>query len=135
MAKSRAADNKSDVPTVAPVPGMVITRSMEDVPEDSILFYVPGREVLRFDASGDIYVKGKLTTNDKVAVDSFREWLAQAHKEGYVLRSRIARWKRLAKKLYAQVRAFEYRAGDPPRRLSAEELAEFKTTARAFKGA
>lgn len=34
-----------------------------------------GTEMLRFESNGDIFVKGKLTTNDMEVVDGFRELL------------------------------------------------------------
>ena len=41
----------------------------------SITFYTESREVLRFDANGDIFVQGRLTTNDLEIVESLKEFL------------------------------------------------------------
>lgn len=34
-----------------------------------------GKEILRFEANGDIYIKGKLVKNDLEVVEGFRELL------------------------------------------------------------
>ena len=41
----------------------------------SITFYTESREVLRFDANGDIFVQGRLTINDLEIVESLKEFL------------------------------------------------------------
>jgi len=43
--------------------------------DGTILIGVEGREFLRCKANGDIFVQGRLTTNDQDTVDSLRDWL------------------------------------------------------------
>lgn len=45
----------------------------------AIIFSTSGyKDIIRIEANGDIYVKGKLIENDKELVDGFREFLLLA---------------------------------------------------------
>lgn len=49
--------------------------------DDNLTFWLKGgppagEEVLRFEPNGDIYVRGKLTENDKEVVEGLREFLS-----------------------------------------------------------
>ena len=39
------------------------------------VFGTEGKELIRFEKNGDIFVKGKLAENDKEVVDGFRRFL------------------------------------------------------------
>lgn len=57
---------------------------MEIVPREpgAILFCVNyGKEVLRLEPNGDIYVKGNFAENDKQVVDALREFLTEVKGE------------------------------------------------------
>ena len=43
------------------------------VAESPIIFYVGGKETIRLEPNGDIYIKGNLTTNDMELVNAMRE--------------------------------------------------------------
>lgn len=51
--------------------------SIRDIQEEEPIVTIScgNIEMMRFCPNGDIFVKGKLTTNDKEVVDMFREWL------------------------------------------------------------
>lgn len=54
---------------------------MSTVQQNSIVFYVgEGKEVMRFEENGDIFVKGRLVENDVEVIQQFKEWLGQARK-------------------------------------------------------
>lgn len=44
-----------------------------------ISFYAGGGvEMMRLEANGDIYVKGRLVENDELVVQTFKQWLSKA---------------------------------------------------------
>lgn len=47
-------------------------------PAGDMILYAAGREMIRLTSNGDIYVKGRLVTNDVDVVDGMRELLRLA---------------------------------------------------------
>ena len=46
--------------------------------EGNLVIKVGEREIMRFEANGDIFVHGNLIENDVAVLDGFKEWLRDA---------------------------------------------------------
>ncbi len=53
----------------------MITMSPISEPEQKLILMLSGKEMMRFEGNGDIYVKGELVENDKEVVSRMREFL------------------------------------------------------------
>jgi len=53
-------------------PGAMFTASK---PDETIEFFIKNKSVMRFCKNGDIFVSGKLTTNDTEVVEGMRKFL------------------------------------------------------------
>jgi hypothetical protein len=80
MAERTTFRAKTDEVPMYAVPTYVRTENPADMPmafpaDDRITYAILGREVLRLDANGDIFVNGRLAANDLEVVEAMRFFL------------------------------------------------------------
>jgi len=72
---------KKQQSNVSFLPIKVGPQSQQNSGEGFLSFCIAGKEMIRIEATGEFYVRGRLVDTDVAVYIAFRDWLAKANKE------------------------------------------------------